>query len=201
MPFAASSRRRTANLNFAIIGGRLEDDNRRIYREMRRLCGGRILVLPTASSVPEEVGEEQLAAFQFHDVHAEVLPLTEHNALTAAHDPALCAKVREFGSVYFTGGDQSKILSALVHDGEDTPLLAAIREVHRGGGLLAGSSAGAAMMSDPMIVGGTSFEAMFHGLTDDPESRRVCCSGRGLGFFSSRPCGPALHQARAPGAP
>ncbi|MEM0929869.1 MAG: cyanophycinase [Pseudomonadota bacterium] len=167
---------------FAIIGGRLEDDNRRIYREMRRLCGGRILILPTASSEPKEVGEETLAAFEMHGFIAEVLDVTEENAPQAAHDPALVAKVKEVGSVYFTGGDQSKILAALAPGGVDTPLLTAIREAHAAGGLLAGSSAGAAMMSEAMIVGGTSFEAMFHGHSQDPEEPGLLL-GQGLGFF------------------
>lgn len=179
----APSRRKPAlNLKFAIIGGRLEDDNRRVYREMRRLCGGRILILPTASSEPKEVGEETLAAFEMHGFHAEVLEVTEENSATTAHDPAIIAKMKDFGSVYFTGGDQSKILNALAPEGVETPLLSAIREAHRNGGLLAGSSAGAAMMSDPMIVGGTSFEAMFHGLSVDPDTAGLLL-GPGLGFF------------------
>ncbi|MEO1658394.1 MAG: cyanophycinase [Pseudomonadota bacterium] len=167
---------------FAIIGGRLEDDNRRIYREMRRLCGGRILILPTASSEPKEVGEETLAAFEMHGFMAEVLDVTDENAPQTAHGPALIAKVKDVGSVYFTGGDQSKILAALAPGGVDTPLLTAIREAHAAGGLLAGSSAGAAMMSEAMIIGGTSFEAMVHGHSEDPEQPGLLL-GQGLGFF------------------
>lgn len=185
MPTAASkasARRAATHLKYAIIGGRLEDDNRRIYREMWRLAGGRILILPTASSEPEAVGAETLAAFEFHGFRAEVLDVTEHNAASRACDPAGVAKVREYASVYFTGGDQSKIVAALAPAGRESPLLAAIREAHDGGGLLAGSSAGAAMMSDTMIVGGTSFEAMFHGLTEDPQQPGLLL-GSGLGFF------------------
>lgn len=178
----AAPRRAAPNLKYAIIGGRLEDDNRRIYREMWRLAGGRILILPTASSEPEAVGEETLAAFECHGFDAEVLPVTGENAAQTAADAALCARVREVGSVYFTGGDQSKIVAALARGGKATPLLQAIRAAHQGGGLLAGSSAGAAMMCDPMIVGGTSFEAMFHGLTEDPDSPGLLL-GPGLGFF------------------
>ncbi|GGY49404.1 cyanophycinase [Parvularcula lutaonensis] len=179
-----TSRRGRPNLDlkFAIIGGRLEDDNRRVYREMRRLCGGRILIFPTASSEPMEVGEETLAAFEMHGFKAEVAHVTEDNAPMTAHDAGLIEKVREFGSVYFTGGDQSKLLNALKPGGVETPLLQAIRDAHRNGGLLAGSSAGAAMMSDPMIVGGTSYEAMFYGLTDDPDEPGLLL-GDGLGFF------------------
>lgn len=167
---------------YAIIGGRLEDDNRRIYREMRRLCGGRILIFPTASSEPKEVGEETLAAFAMHGFEAEVCDVTEDNAHQAAFDETLIKRVHQVGSVYFTGGDQSKILNALKPQGVETPLLKAIRTAHNAGGLLAGSSAGAAMMSGPMIIGGTSYEALFHGHTDDPDAPGLLL-GEGLGFF------------------
>jgi len=59
----------------AVVGGRLEDDNAAIYAEMHRLSGGRILVFPTASSEPVEVGEETLAVFRSHGFEAEVAPL------------------------------------------------------------------------------------------------------------------------------
>ncbi|NNU14769.1 cyanophycinase [Parvularcula sp. ZS-1/3] len=178
----AKPSKKAANLKYAIIGGRLEDDNRRVYREMRRLCGGRILIFPTASSEPVEVGEETLEVFQSHGFQAEVMMVTEDNGPMTVHDPALIAKVEEYGSVYFTGGDQSKLLAALKPGGIDSPLLKAIRKAHSEGGLLAGSSAGAAMMSDPMIVGGTSYEAMFHGYTDNEEEPGLLL-GRGMGFF------------------
>lgn len=167
---------------FAIIGGRLEDDNRQIYREMRRLSEGRILIFPTASSEPYEVGQETLEAFQIHGFECDVAHVSSENAAETAFDPAVIEKVEAFGSVYFTGGDQSKILGALVQSGVETPLLLALRGLVKGGGLLAGSSAGAAMMSSNMIMGGTSFEAMACGVTEDPEKPGILM-GQGLGFF------------------
>lgn len=183
LPLKPSSRGRSnPNLKFAIIGGRLEDDNRQVYREMRRLCGGRILVFPTASSVPEEVGVEQVDVFRMHGFDAELMMVTDENSKETTSDPAMIKKMEAYGSVYFTGGDQSKLLAALKPGGKETPLLKAIRGAHKNGGLLAGSSAGAAMMSVPMIVGGTSYEAMFHGYTDNAEEPGLLL-GKGLGFF------------------
>ncbi len=167
----------------AVIGGRLEDDNAAIYGEMHRLSGGRILVFPTASAEPEAVGEESSEAFAAHGFEVEVAPLYGPDAGRIAHDPALVAQIRRMGSVYFTGGDQANILAALSPlPGEATPALTAIHEVLAAGGLLAGSSAGAAMMSDPMLLGGTSLEAVIHGVTEDPD-RPGLLLGRGLGFF------------------
>jgi len=166
----------------AVIGGRLEDGNVAIFAEMHRLARGRMLVFPTASGEPEAVGEESAQVFRSYGFDTEVAALTEANAAAMAHDPGLIARVGAFGSVYFTGGDQSKIVAALAPGGVETPLLAAIRAAQAAGGLVAGSSAGAAMMSQPMIVGGTSIESVLHGLTDDPE-RPGLMMGAGLGFF------------------
>ena len=166
----------------AVIGGRLEDGNVAIFAELHRLAAGRILVFPTASSEPEAVGVESAQVFRSYSFETEIAPLTAANAATMAHDAGLIAQVAAVGSVYFTGGDQSKIVASLAPDGVETPLLAAIRAAHAGGGLVAGSSAGAAMMSQPMIIGGTSIESVLHGVTEDPENPGLMM-GAGLGFF------------------
>ena len=156
-----------------MIGGRLEDNNLALFAEMHRLSGGRILVFPTASAEPKAVGLESAQAFRAHGFEAEVALLTSDNAGRMARDGALVDRVAAFGSVYFTGGDQAKIVDALAPRGEETPVLRAIRAAQAAGGLVAGSSAGAAMMSGPMILGGTSIESIVHGITADPE-RRGC---------------------------
>ena len=166
----------------AVIGGRLEDNNTSVYAEMHRLSGGRILVFPTASSEPVEVGKESLEAFQSHGFEVEIAPLYGRNAPRVARDSALLQKIADYGSVYFTGGDQAKILKALSPDGEETPALAAIRAAQMAGGLVAGSSAGAAIMSQPMLLGGTSLESVVHGVTQDPDQPGLLL-GRGLGLF------------------
>ncbi|MEM9168259.1 MAG: cyanophycinase [Pseudomonadota bacterium] len=176
-PAAADGVRR-----MAIIGGRLEDNNRVVYREMRRLARGKIVIFPTASSEPVEVGEETKAAFAAHGFVAEIAPVYCENAAQSAYDPTIIERVRSVGSVFFTGGDQSNILQSLLHGGAETPLLQAVKEVFAAGGLLAGSSAGAAIMSNAMIVGGTSFESVVEGVTDDPEKPGLLV-GKGLGFF------------------
>jgi cyanophycinase len=166
----------------AIIGGRLEEGNLAVFAEMHRLSGGRILVFPTASGEPKAVGAETAQVFRAHNFEVEVAALTGANARRMARDPGLVAQVRRYGSVYFTGGDQAKIVEALAPRGTPSPVLEAIRSAQGEGGLVAGSSAGAAMMSQPMILGGTSIESVVHGLTEDPE-RPGLMIGRGLGFF------------------
>lgn len=166
----------------AVIGGRLEDGNAEIYGEMHRLSGGRILVFPTASGEPEEVGIETVQVFRSYGFEAELSPVFGPHAVAAAQNPVNAAQVALFGSVYFTGGNQATIVETLAPGGVESPVLAAIRAANAEGGLVAGSSAGAAMMSEVMIVGGTSLDAVVHGVTDDPEQPGML-TGTGLGFF------------------
>jgi cyanophycinase len=54
--------------------------------------------------------------------------------------------------VFFTGGDQSRITDALVtQEGKPTAVLDAVWSVYRRGGVIAGTSAGAAVMSSTMF--------------------------------------------------
>lgn len=166
----------------AIIGGRLEDDNVAIYDEMRRLAGGRIVVFATASSVPEEVGAETVDVFRGHGLDAVQAEVHGPGAVAAAQDPAVAALVEEYGSVYFTGGDQALITGALAPMGRESRVLKAIRKAQRKGALVAGSSAGAAIMSEVMFSGGTSLEAAAYGVVGDADQPGLLLAP-GLGFF------------------
>ncbi|MEO7330336.1 MAG: cyanophycinase, partial [Minicystis sp.] len=165
-----------------IIGGRLEPDNGKLIREIARLSGGKIAVLPTASSQPEAAARDTVEVFARFGIEAESVPVHLEGAETSAQNARHCARIEALGSVYFTGGDQSFILKALIQDDQETPVLRAIRAAHERGGLIAGSSAGAAMMSEPMILGGTSIEALIHGKSSAPGKPGVPL-GKGLGFF------------------
>ena len=166
----------------AIIGGRLEDDNAAIYDEMRRLAGARIVVFATASSVPDEVGAETVEVFRAHGFDAVLAGVHGAGAAEAAQDEAIADLVEDYGSVYFTGGDQALITGALAPGGRESRVLQAIRKTQRQGALAAGSSAGAAIMSDVMISGGTSLEAATYGVVDDPDQPGMLLEP-GLGFF------------------
>lgn len=166
----------------AIIGGRLEDDNAAIYDEMRRLAGGRIVVFATASSVPEEVGPETVGVFRAHGIDAVQAGVHGPGAASAAQDSAIADLVEDYGSVYFTGGDQALITGALAPYGRESRVLKAIRKAQRKGSLIAGSSAGAAIMSKVMLSGGTSLEAATYGVVGDADQPGMLLAP-GLGFF------------------
>ena len=57
--------------------------------------------------------------------------------------------------VFFTGGDQLRISSQI----GDTPIERRVREIHEAGGVVAGTSAGASVMSETMLVKGSSGES------------------------------------------
>jgi cyanophycinase len=168
--------------SLALIGGRFEPDNDALFTALRKHCNGRIAICSMASGFPQDVGEETVEEFREQGFYAELVPIFFETREESAFDPRLIERLQAFGSVFFTGGDQSRIVGTLVQDGEETPALAVIRALYAQGGLIAGSSAGAAIMSGPMILSGTSLHAVSRGLgpEDDPDAFRL---GRGLGFF------------------
>ncbi len=135
-----------------IIGG-AEDKLRKrtILTEFVASSGGpdaRIAVIPTASSLGDEVVEVYDAVFRklgAADVVA-VRPETREDA----HDAALVARLHGATGIFMTGGNQLK-LSAVI---SGTPLGEAIREAHRDGVMVAGTSAGASIQSSHMVAFG-----------------------------------------------
>jgi cyanophycinase len=166
----------------AIVGGRLEDDNTAVFAEMKRLCAGRIAILATASGEPVEAASDMVGIFAAHGIQAVVIPIHGSDAIRNAADPAVAARMEACGSVYFTGGDQALIAAAFMPGGTESVAMAALRRMVAAGGLIAGSSAGAACLSGPMILGGTSVQALAVGVTDDPNAAGMAL-GRGLDFF------------------
>nr|WP_316641096.1 cyanophycinase [uncultured Roseateles sp.] len=167
------------------IGGALKLDNDAVWQRLVELSGGknsRWVVLATAAGNPARSGATVVNVLQKHGALAEVLPIAPRLAGTnyqaAARDPALVAKVLAARGVYFTGGAQARITEALLDDkGQPTPVLAAIWQIYRAGGVIAGSSAGAAIMSTQMFRDPPEvLDVMKGGLT---EGKHI---DRGLGF-------------------
>jgi cyanophycinase len=144
--------------NLLIAGGAIRADNTIIWEKLVQLAGGkgaRIAVLPSAAGNPERSGANIAATLSKYGASAFVVPVsirlknTDYKA--AAEDPTLARSIREAGGVYFSGGDQSYITKALVRpDGTRTAVLQAIWDVYNKGGVIGGSSAGAAIMSSTM---------------------------------------------------
>jgi cyanophycinase len=145
--------------SLVIIGGALRSDNSAVWERIVRLAGGkgaRIAVFASASATPETTAQvlvERLARYGANAFFVPVavkLPGSDYQA--AADNPELAAAVRSAGGAFFAGGDQTRITRALRHpDGSNTAVLNALWDMYRGGGVIAGSSAGAAIMSSTMF--------------------------------------------------
>lgn len=89
----------------------------------------------------------------------------------------------EADGFWFTGGDQNLTVKALTPgDGSDSPALEIIRKRNGEGVIIAGTSAGAAIMSDPMICGGDNLPSLINLITGVSWEGEVK-TGRGLGFL------------------
>lgn len=124
-------------------------------------CGGtsaRILIIPTASSIPNIVGKNYMEAFgKLGCTQVEVLDLRKTEQCSA--DETL-ERMQKADGVMFSGGDQSKISSVI----GNTPLHELIARKYREEGfVVAGTSAGAMAMAHEMIAGGSSTESMLKG--------------------------------------
>ena len=141
------------------IGGALKYDNDEVWSRLVQLAGGkgaRYAVFATAAADPDKSAATIIAALARHGAIAEHIPIAPNLKVPdyrfAVNDPALIAKVKASTGVYFSGGAQARITLALYQaDGKPTPMLEAIWEVFNKGGVVAGSSAGAAIMSTTMI--------------------------------------------------
>ncbi len=145
--------------SLVIVGGALRADNAAVWERIVKLAGGkgaRIAVFASASAYPKESGKANVELLDKYGADAFFVPVAVKLAgvdyHAAADDPALAAKVRSAGGAYFAGGDQERITRALRRpDGSNTLVLDALWQMYRGGGVIAGSSAGAAIMSSTMF--------------------------------------------------
>lgn len=140
------------NLNFFELG-----ILRRITNEAKN-GKSRVLVVTTASSIPEEIGIEYTKAF--HKLEVKNVEVLHIKTREEANDRTVVQSVNNADIVMFSGGDQLKLTS--IFGGTDF-----IDAVHKrymeGDFLLAGTSAGAMACSETMIYHGSGSEALLKG--------------------------------------
>jgi cyanophycinase len=145
--------------SLVIIGGNLRPGNAPVWERILQLAGGkdaRIAVFASASGYPERSGKFLVDRLNSYGAKAFFVPvavkLVGSDYHIAADDPKLAELVRSASGAFFAGGDQSRITSALRHeDGSNTRVLDALWDMYRRGGVIAGTSAGAAIMSSTMF--------------------------------------------------
>ena len=114
-------------------------------------------VIPTASSIPKEVAEAYIQAFT--KIGVPQVNVMHIDRRSDAGAPDAIARIKAADVVFFTGGDQLRITSLL----GGSRMLRAIREHFQNGGVVAGTSAGAACMSATMIFEGEPAQSMHKG--------------------------------------
>ena len=166
------------------IGGALKADNDEVWNRLIALAGGRgarFVVFGTAAEDPEASAKQVVEQLQRRGAVAEALPVAPKFSWVdlnkVVRDAALIAKVRNARGIFFTGGSQERIVDVLNPGGHPTPMLDAIWDVYRRGGVVAGTSAGAAVMSTVMFRDAPSVVSILKGQWE--EGKQI---DRGLGF-------------------
>lgn len=138
--------------NLIVIGGHEDKEgDKAILREVARRAGaGKLVVTTVASREPAGMFEEYDRIFRRLGVkHISKLEIDERYEAT---DERKASVLDDAVAVFFTGGDQLKITSQI----GDTLIYERIRRIYESGGVIAGTSAGASVMCETMIVGGES---------------------------------------------
>ena len=167
-----------------IAGGGLQADNSAVYQSVvdARAGDGPLCVVPTASSDPAASMERAVATLTGYagvDSVKGILISTEDPS--QAQDSSVVAEVRTCSGFFFTGGSQSRIVDVFLPGGDTTEAYRALWQRWQEGAVVSGSSAGAAMMSRVMIAGGSSADAVNHGVRlPDGDGVRI---REGMGFF------------------
>jgi cyanophycinase len=146
------------------IGGALQEGNHAVWRHLvqlvqhasgpdERACYS---VVTIASTEPDAAFARVAANLARHGgrtqhlhagprIEGQTAPPQPAAAMAAPETLAALGRCR---GVYMTGGAQARLLDTLLPQGRATPLLQAMRELWRAGGVVAGSSAGAAVLSE-----------------------------------------------------
>jgi len=132
-----------------------------LYQVVKESGGpeGLFVVIPTASSIPIEVGTNYISAFE--KLGCKNVLVLDIDTKEKADLPQNLKAVKKANCVMFSGGDQSKITDKI--EGTQLHKLLADRYQNEEGFVIAGTSAGAMAMSKEMIAGGSSTESFVKG--------------------------------------
>ena len=134
-----------------IVGGGGLPDN--VRDKFMALAGGKaakLVVIPTASESADRKDEEEGYLQPWRKYQPAGLVLLHTRSRPTADDPAFARPIADATAVWFSGGDQVKLIEAYRGTAVDREFRALLGR----GGVIGGTSAGAAVMSDVMIEGG-----------------------------------------------
>jgi cyanophycinase len=127
------------------------------FVRLANLRGGKILIFTAATQYPQKVSSEYIRIFE--SLGARDVSSIDIFSRDQAQRVGISESIAEAGGIFFTGGDQLRITSLL----GGTQVDAALDRAYEGGTVIAGTSAGASVMSATMIVGGEGEKAPHQG--------------------------------------
>lgn len=130
-------------------GGLLPDDVLERFVELAGGKSGRLVLIPTASSDDGSKDHEKLRSSWTKHMPA-VVEVLHTRSREEANQEAFVAPLRKATGVWFGGGQQSRIAEAYIGTAVERELQALLLR----GGVVGGTSAGAAVQSRLMITGG-----------------------------------------------
>ncbi len=196
-----------------IVGGGLNASQTKVFSHFIEAAGGRRAVIAFVLSASGEGPDETFGYYRDIFVSlgvkkencllvplygAGVTDARGENALTG-DAPGLDERFGRATGVWFTGGDQYYTSRCFLRpDGTDTKLLCVFRGIYKNGGVIGGSSAGAAIMSRVMIGEGSNRGLLAHGVKlgydgydpdaedESPDSGApLLLTNEGLGFLEN----------------
>lgn len=155
-----------------IIGGAEDKTGKcEILRYFVQAAGGekaRLVVVTTATREPEATGETYQEVFgRLGVTEVDLLDVQDR---PGANSSGVEERLKQATGVFFTGGDQLRITSLI----GGTLMDQILHKLYQKGVIIAGTSAGASMMSDTMIVEGAS---------DDTPKKNTVKLAPGLGLL------------------
>ena len=154
-PVASSPSRRVNQGPVMPIGGGEDKDadgGKEVLQRFVDLAGGkkaRIVVVPTASKIPEEMGQQYVEVFLGLGAKSvEILDIRERED---ANSDASVQLLHGASGIFITGGAQSRLVALMA----GTLAMECIRMRNADGVVVAGTSAGASIVASHVMSGGT----------------------------------------------
>ena len=141
----------SASGTLVLMGGAIEPHNEAFQSFLRLVDardGAQIVGLTTASAEPEPAAKAWRADFRRAGATNVAIPMFTRACDERDHE--IAQMVREARAVFLGGGDQVKLVAAL--GGSLT--LTEIKELYKRGGVICGTSAGAAALTELTMAGG-----------------------------------------------
>jgi cyanophycinase len=151
-PERSERREKPGKGQLIIIGG--GEDRKRDAAVLQRVAEpargghGKLVIVTAATRVPEDYLDVYVPLFK--DLGVKDLDVLDIRTREDAHADDNVEKIRGADVVFFTGGSQMRIASLM----GGSPVCVTMRDHFREGATVAGTSAGAAVLPETMLIGG-----------------------------------------------